>query len=59
LPIVNDNDHYLDSNHGEISSGVLQICPKYVVDRWYSREKLNQLIKDLNSGKSFDASFNK
>jgi hypothetical protein len=32
---------------------------KYEVGRWYSREKLNQLIKDLNSGKSFDESFKK
>jgi len=32
---------------------------KYVVGRWYSREKLIQLTKDLNSGKSFDEAFNK
>ncbi len=30
---------------------------KYEVGRWYSPEKLSQLIKDLNSGKSFDESF--
>jgi hypothetical protein len=30
---------------------------KYEVGRWYSREKLNKLIKDLNSGKSFDEAF--
>ena len=32
---------------------------KYEVGRWYSREKLNQLIKDLISGKSFDEAFNR
>jgi hypothetical protein len=32
---------------------------KFEVDRWYSRQKLNQLIKDLNAGKSFDESFKK
>jgi hypothetical protein len=32
---------------------------KYEVGRWYSREKLNRLIKDLNSGKSFDEAFKK
>ena len=31
---------------------------KYVVGRWYSREKLDQLIRDLSTGKSFDESFN-
>jgi hypothetical protein len=30
---------------------------KYVMGRWYSPVKLNKLIKDLNSGKSFDDSF--
>ena len=32
---------------------------KYEVGRWYSRDKLDQLIKDLNSGKSFDDAFKK
>jgi hypothetical protein len=32
---------------------------KYEVGRWYTREKLNQLIKDLNSGKSFEESLKK
>ncbi len=32
---------------------------KYVVGRWYSREKLLQLVKDLNSGKTFEESFKK
>jgi len=32
---------------------------KYVVGRWYTPEKLDQLIEDLNSGKSFEESFKK
>ncbi len=32
---------------------------KYEVGQWYSREKLTQLMKDLNSEKSFDEAFNR
>jgi hypothetical protein len=32
---------------------------KYEIGRWYSHEKLNQLIKGINSGKSFDEAFKK
>ncbi len=33
------------------------MAAKYEVGQWYTREKLNQLIKDLNAGKSFDEAF--
>ena len=45
---------------GTIEQIILRyMVAKYEVGRWYSREKLNLLIKDLNSGKSFDEAFNK
>lgn len=30
---------------------------KYVVKKWYTKKKLDKLIRDLNSGKSFEDSF--
>ena len=30
---------------------------KHVIKNWYTREKLDKLIKDLNSGKSFEDAF--
>jgi len=32
---------------------------KFEVGRWYYREKLDQLIEDLNAGKSFEESYKK
>jgi hypothetical protein len=44
--------------NGTIDQVMLRyMVAKYEVGCWYSRDKLNQLIKDLNSGKSFDESF--
>jgi hypothetical protein len=31
---------------------------KYIVGQWYTRQKLNQFILDMNAGKSFDDAFN-
>jgi hypothetical protein len=35
------------------------MAAKHEVKNWYSKEKLDQLIKDLNSGKSFEEAFGK
>ncbi len=35
------------------------MAARYVVGQWYSTEKLNKLIEDLNAGKSFDDAFKK
>ena len=32
---------------------------KHAVKNWYTKEKLDQLIKDINSGKTFDEAFGK
>ncbi len=33
------------------------MAAKYVINKWYTRDKLDRLLSDLRSGKSFDESF--
>jgi hypothetical protein len=36
---------------------VRYMTAKYFIGKWYTKEKLDRLIQDLNAGKSFDESF--
>lgn len=33
------------------------MAAKYEVKNWYTKDKLNKLIKDINSGKTFEEAF--
>jgi hypothetical protein len=49
-----DNEFYA----GSLEQVMLNyMTAKYVIKKWYTKEKLDRLIKDLNSGKSFNESF--
>jgi hypothetical protein len=70
LRVRSHNFKYLPSvknlqNDREFYAGSLEqimlnyMTAKYIVKKWYTKEKLEKLILDLNSGKSFNESFGK
>ena len=48
-------DQFYNGTMNEIT--VRYMTAKYFIGKWYTKEKLDQLIQDLNAGKSFDESF--
>jgi hypothetical protein len=55
IKLYKKDDEFYAGTHEQVMLNYM--TAKHEVKNWYSKEKLDKLIKDLNAGKSFDKTF--